>query len=106
MCSGEGDTFEDMLERKLKKHSDSSGRSRQHKPHPFLKRGEGLARFGRVQRSPKARVKPSVKKAPSVGDGECGPAHQSVVGGAVLGSQFSSDESFIIRGSQRVKVRV
>ena len=132
--SGEGDTFEDMLKRQLRLHSSkqvnytqndcrgsplvifflknevqSPGLSLQHKPHPFLKRGEGLAKYGGGQRSTRKPIKPVTKTRKtgpvSPSSKRRGSTHQRGEGrGHLLGSRFSSDESFIIRGSQRVQV--
>ena len=130
----------------LKVEASSPRRSLPGKPHPYLRRGEGLARFHiqhREQRSPKRKLKASRSQCsktpptnpakqgrlpqvvcpgvPSVdGEGEEARVHshqpemcgstgampQSVARGStpLLGSRFSSDESFIIRGTRRVKV--
>lgn len=152
---GEGDTFEDLLERQLRlnphqvtscdiihrvviqfahfllKEAVSPGQNLPVKPHPFLRRGEGLARFHiqpRGQRSPKkSKTHP---KAPPTNSrtaqavsadttrGRRDPCNQPLISGGaadqsveqgptplLLSSLFPSEESFIFRGKQRVKVR-
>ena len=91
----------------------SSGRASatKNKPHPFLRQGEGLARYGRGQRSQRKKpVKQSVEKSSRLvaPPPPSGPAHQGDGRSSrpLLGSQFASDESFIVRGSQRVQVSI
>ncbi|CAI8023205.1 hypothetical protein GBAR_LOCUS13582, partial [Geodia barretti] len=104
-----------MLERKLRLHSEqqsetSPGRSLHNKPRLFLRRREGLTRYGRGQSSPMRPVKSVVKARKSSGKTRPVIPPSSVRPGPTdpgsrhpLGSRFSSDESFIIRGSQRVQ---
>jgi hypothetical protein len=116
---GEGDTFEDLLERQLRLHSNnqevySLRRSLPGKPHPFLRRGKGIARFRVQHRGQRSSSRPvtttkktqdsrtathSPKKPPT------GELHKKTASGTtpLLGSRFSSDESFIFRGTQREK---
>ena len=139
---GEGDTFEDLLERQLRLHSNnqvrfaalsvshsptlslvffkevySLRRSLPGKPHPFLRQGEGIVRFRVQHRGQRSSSRPatttkktqysrtathSPKKPPT------GELHKKTASGTtpLLGSRFSSDESFIFRGTQREKVGV
>lgn len=101
------------------------------KPHPFLRRGEGLARF-HIQPSGQRSSKKASKthKAPPTRTAQVvsadtirgnqprrAPCNQPLISGSaadqsvehgttplLLSSRFSSDESFIFRGKQRVKV--
>lgn len=157
---GEGDTFEDLLERQLRlnphqvtsydiihrvvvqfahfllKEAVSPRQNLPVKPHPFLRRGEGLARFHiqpKEQRSPKkSKTHQSHPKAlptnsktaqavsadttrgnqsrrdpcnqPLVSGGAAGQSVEQGTTPLLLSSLFPSEESFIFRGKQRVKV--